>query len=74
MILIDVDEEQTGEYLYKVLGELVGLNYHAIKTPRRLAILFKDTGQVKSQLVGALTKKLDSSRLQIIGERLYRTP
>lgn len=57
MILIDVDEEQTGEYLYKVLGEL-GLNYHAIKTPRGWQFFFKDTGQVKSQLVGALTKSL----------------
>lgn len=57
MILIDVDEEQTGEYIHEYIDSL-GLSYHAIKTPRGWQFFFKDTGRVKKQETDFITNGL----------------
>lgn len=48
VIVVDIDNQQEGEILYKSLLS-DQLNFHAIKTVRGYQFLFKDTGLIKGQ-------------------------
>lgn len=47
-IVVDIDDKQEGEIIYKALSK-DQLNFHAIQTVRGFQFIFKDNGKIKTQ-------------------------